>query len=233
MKEKIKANLESILSNIAVARHEAGRTDDVVLLGVSKFQSLEKMRIAYDLGLLEFGENYVQEGVSKVNEFRAQNLKARFHFIGSLQSNKVKDAVANFDVIQTIDSKKLIDAAVKAVSSIEKEKQDILLQVNVSKEGQKSGVSSDECSDLIGYALSKGEVNLRGLMAIGSFTDDLSVKLSEFRLLAGLRSKLESEFSCSLPHLSMGMSDDYQIAIREGASIVRIGSLLFGERDSK
>jgi pyridoxal phosphate enzyme (YggS family) len=233
MKDLIKESLDKILTSITDAKIRSGRKVDVTLVGVSKFQSLEKMFIAHELGLTNFGENYVQEGISKVNEFRTKKFDAKFHFIGGLQSNKLKDAVKYFDVIHTIDSKKLVDTCVKAVVASEKEKQDILIQVNVSGELQKSGVDPSECGELLAHALSRPELNVIGLMTIGSFTDNLGVKLSEFRHLARLKSQLESEFPCSLPHLSMGMSDDYTIAIEEGATIVRIGSLLFGERDTK
>ncbi len=231
MKQQIEVSLGRIWAEIEAAKLEAGRSDEVLLLGVSKFQNLEKMKIAYEFGLRDFGENYVKEAIGKIQDFEQEGLKASFHFIGALQSNKAKDAVKYFDVIQSIDSTKLIDGICKALPVKSKTRQKILLQVNVSDEDQKSGVSIENCHELLSYALSKPEIEVLGLMMIGSFTDNLSVKKHEFRSLRELRDKLKSDLVCELPHLSMGMSEDFTLAIKEGATIVRIGSHLFGDRD--
>lgn len=230
MKEVIADNLKSIYERIDLALAKSGREDQVTLIGVSKLQDIEKIRIASSLGLDTFGENYIQEGVSKIISLREEGLGAKFHFIGGLQSNKVKDAVRYFDVIQSIDSVKLIDAVVKVVRGGEKISQDILIQVNVSSEGQKSGIEPEKAMELVAYANEKPEINVLGLMGIGSFTDDLSLKLGEFKSLATLKLDIERQLSFKMPHLSMGMSDDFEIAIEEGSTMVRIGSLLFGKR---
>ncbi len=227
----ISKSLPEVRSAIESAKLEAGRKDEVQLIGVTKFQSIEKVKEAFSLGLQDFGENYLQEGILKVGKLKEDGLRPTFHFIGALQSNKVKDAVKYFDVIQSIDSIKQIDLICKSLKGLDKTTQKIMLQVNVSKEQQKSGIRIEECNSLLSYALSKPEIDVLGLMTIGSFTEDLTRKQEEFSCLRELRDELALKNSVNLPHLSMGMSDDFRLAIREGASIVRIGSLIFGDRD--
>lgn len=212
---------------------------EVTLVAVSKTKSVEDIRQLYDLGQRDFGENYVQELVDKYPKLPKD---IRWHFIGHLQSNKVKLIAPFISVIHSVDSKKLLMEIDKEASK-NKRIIDCLLQVYIAREETKFGLDTGELKDLI-QTIRSNAVNLKeekifknicikGWMGMASFTENTEVVRNEFMFLKSLFDNY-SQFSNSnfqLSILSMGMSADYKIAIEEGSNMVRIGSLLFGKRE--
>ena len=223
-------NVRKIQERMSQAATRAGRSpEDVQLVGVSKTKSAQDIVSAFDAGIKIFGENYVQEAALKIQEVLVARPSAKFHFIGHLQSNKIKQIAPLVNCVQTVDSLKLGLKLNDFVLSQHLPKLDILVQVNVSQEDSKSGVSSCEIEELIaGLKLCEG-LNLSGLMTIGSLSSDMKVRRKEFAELRNLRDKA-CRISLQCAHLSMGMSDDFEIAVEEGATIVRVGSSIFGNR---
>jgi len=207
--------------------------DRVTLVAVSKTKSVEDIMDLYNLGQKDFGENYVQELVDKYTSLPKD---IKWHFIGHLQSNKVKYIAPFVSLIHSIDSisllKEINKQAIKNNRII-----DCLLQVHIAKEETKFGMNEEELSTLITLIKTNENefkpVNVCGLMGVASFTDDMQKVRSEFKYLKSLFDKYTqlSTFNFQLSTLSMGMSADYKIAIEEGSNMVRIGSLIFGERN--
>jgi len=214
--DAIRANVAQVEAKIAAACARAGRKrDDVTLVAVTKTFPAIAVDHAVAAGIKDVGENRVQEARDKQPETTA---KARWHLIGHLQSNKAKDAVRLFDVIQTIDS---LDLAEKIAKAAGKKRPEVLLQVNIGRESQKSGI---EIEDVAAVAKQVGKLlDLRGLMTIPPHGDPEETR-TYFRELRKMRDDL------GLPELSMGMSEDYETAIEEGATIIRVGRAIFGER---
>lgn len=203
----------------------------VTLVAVSKTKSAEDIKELYDLGQKDFGENYVQELVNK-NEVLPKDIL--WHFIGHLQSNKVKYIAPFVSLIHGVDSFKLLKEISKEG---EKNKRilNCLLQIHIAQEETKFGLSEDELDDIFGSAELKSLNNIKicGLMGMASFTEDQEIIRNEFRYLKTLfhsYNQLKID-NCQLTTLSMGMSADYKTAIEEGSNMVRIGSLIFGERN--
>ncbi|MBL6664324.1 MAG: YggS family pyridoxal phosphate-dependent enzyme [Rickettsiales bacterium] len=189
------------------------------LVAVSKKQSKEKIYQAIDLGCKCFGENYIKETKEKWSQIRKDH-KVTLHFIGHLQSNKAKDAVELFDVIETVDSKKLALEISKAVKKLEKNP-DIFIQVNIGEEEQKGGVYPSEVNELVRYCQVECQLNVVGLMCIPPSDEEAS---PYFALLSEIAKEN------GLERLSMGMSSDFEQAIACGTSQIRIGTALFGSR---
>lgn len=224
---ELAANLESIQSRIAAACDRAGRSAvDVALMAVSKNQPPEVVRAASDLGLTLFGENRVQEAKAKIPQCPGH---LHWQLIGHLQSNKCRDAVQLFSMIQSVDSLELAQELNKWAEKSAKTIQ-ILLEVNVAGESSKFGYSPEAVlRDLDGInALPK--IELHGLMTIAPWTSDAEKVRPCFRQLRELKESCEQQLGAPLPHLSMGMSGDFEVAIEEGATVVRIGTALFGAR---
>jgi PLP dependent protein len=222
-------NLNSIRQRIAAASARAGREENAVtLLAVSKTHPSETIQTAVACGLLHFGENKIQEAKAKIP---LSPSKARWQFIGHLQSNKVRDAVELFEMIQGVDSLSIAKEISKRAEQSAKT-MPILLEVNVAGEASKFGYKPElllaELDEL--NALPKIEVH--GLMAIPPFAPVAERSRPYFQRLRELKMECEKILGVPLPHLSMGMSGDFEIAIEEGATIVRIGTALFGERNS-
>lgn len=196
-----------------------GPSPEARLIGASKTQPAERIEAAIRLGLKEFGENKVQEAYAKWPPLKARYPQVRLHLIGSLQSNKARDAVALFDVIQTIDRVKIADALAHACQETGK-RPDFLIQVNIGEEPQKAGVAPQEAAALLDYCRRLG-LPVIGLMCVPPESENPA---PYFALLK----KMADEFG--LPELSMGMSGDFEIAARLGSTMVRIGTALFGER---
>jgi pyridoxal phosphate enzyme (YggS family) len=203
----------------------------VKLVAVSKTKSIEDIKELYDLGQRDFGENYVQELVDK---YEALPKDTRWHFIGHLQSNKVKYIAPFVSLIHGVDSFKLLKEINK-----QGEKNEVvikcLLQIYIAQEETKFGLNEDELDDIFGSKELRDLKNIKicGFMGMASFTDDKAKIRNEFRYLKTLFNSYNqlSTVNCQLSTLSMGMSADYKIAIEEGSNMVRIGSLLFGERN--
>ena len=225
--ETIPERLAAIRTLIDDATQRANRPPGSVrLVAVSKTKPAEAIRIAYAAGQRDFGENYIQELVDKANEL-ADLPNLRWHFIGSLQRNKAKPATNLSHIIHTVDRDELVDALDKRAETIGKTLQ-ILLEVNVGDESSKSGASFDAFPALLERARRASHLQVRGLMAIPPFFDDPELVRPFFSKLRHLRD--DHGGAALLPELSMGMSHDCAIAIAEGATLVRVGTAIFGSR---
>ncbi|HTU59135.1 MAG TPA: YggS family pyridoxal phosphate-dependent enzyme [Polyangiales bacterium] len=222
----IAANIAAVRARIAAACQRAGRTpDSVQLLAASKFQDSAAIRAAYQAGQREFGENYVQELAQKAAEL-TDLIDLRWHLIGRLQTNKVKDVIRLGCTVQTLDSQRLCDALAQRARAAN-QRAAVFLQVNVSDEPQKAGAAIKDLPQLAAAARASGVLDVRGLMAIPKPTDDEQEQRAAFRRVRDLAAEL------ALPEISMGMSDDLELAIAEGATLVRVGTALFGPRPAK
>lgn len=204
----------------------------VALVAVSKFHPVEALREAYDAGQRVFGESRAQELVAKR---KALPEDIEWHFIGPLQSNKVKDIVPFVRLIHSIDSRKLLEEVDKQARKHDRVV-DVLLEIHVAREESKHGFTPEECEALLGdEAVARLEhVRVRGLMAMASLTDDERRIREEFRTVRELFEKLRDGVcrdNASFTVLSMGMSHDYPIAIEEGSTMIRVGTHIFGERE--
>ncbi len=229
----IASNLSAIHDRIARAAQRAGRNlSDVALMAVSKTQPAAKIIEAYGAGQRLFGENRVQEYANKVGAL--PDLRdARFHMIGHLQSNKAAKAAEIFDAIDSLDSAKLAERLNAAAEKLSKTL-DVLIEINVGGEEAKSGIAPDssELEDILASAPQWPHLRIRGLMAVPPFTDDPDGARPYFRQLRELHDRLAARNlpSIKLDVLSMGMSHDFEVAIEEGSTCVRIGTAIFGER---
>jgi PLP dependent protein len=221
------ANLENIRQRIGAACERAGRpADSVILQAVSKGQLPETIRAAADLGLTLFGENKVQEAKAKIGRCPG-NL--RWHMIGHLQSNKCRDAVHFFQMIQSVDSLSLAQEINKWADKSAKTMQ-ILLEVNIAGESSKFGYRPEQLLAELLQINALSQIEIHGLMTIAPWTPDPEKVRPIFQRLRQLKEQCDELLGAPLPHLSMGMSGDFEIAIEEGATIVRIGTALFGPR---
>lgn len=225
---RVTKNLALISDLLALAAIEAKREPaDVQLLAVSKKQPLQKILAARDAGQRDFGENFVQEGLDKI--VKTRDLDLIWHFIGHLQNNKTRAVAENFDWVHTIDTlktaKRLSEQRPDSLSPL-----NICLQVNIDGEERKSGISIAELPDLAAACAKLPNLNLRGLMCLPAPRTDFSEQRIPFATLRLLGEQLRSD-GIDTDTLSMGMSGDYRAAVFEGATIVRIGTALFGARD--
>jgi len=220
--ETIAANVRAVRARIAGAAERAGREPAAVrLIGVTKTFPAEVCAAAVQAGLTELGENRVQEGVAKAEALAEVGVRLTWHLIGHLQSNKVKPALGAFAVIHSVDS---VDLA-RAISRRAVAHVDVLLEVNVGGEATKFGFTSEETPGALREIGTLSHVRVRGLMTVAPPGGAESVR-PVFRRLRELAERL------SLPELSMGMSGDYEVAVEEGATMVRVGSALFGPRSA-
>ncbi len=220
-------NYSALVKEVASAAESCGRDPGSIrILAVSKTVAASTIQEAIDLGIRLFGENRVQEAGSKISELRGD---FSFHLVGHLQSNKAGDAVRLFDVIHSIDKAGTAEKVEREAERAGK-KQKILIQVNTSGEDTKSGVSPDKAIDLCTAAVQMRHLELLGLMTIGPFTDDTMRVRVAFAALRKLLEECNSRLGLEMRELSMGMSSDYRIAIEEGATMLRIGTALFGSR---
>lgn len=219
----VAANLAAIREGIARAAAEAGRDPaEVTLVAAAKRQPAGRVAAALAAGQHVYGENRVQEGQQRWRERRGDVPGLRLHLIGPLQTNKVRDAVALFDVIETVDRPRLVRALAEEMARSGR-RPDCLLQVNTGEEPQKNGVPPAALPDLIRLAVEEAGLPVRGLMCIPPVDEPPA---PHFALLAALAK------AHGLSWLSMGMSADYPAAVHQGATHVRVGSALFGPRDS-
>jgi len=221
----VRERLADIRSRIERAAERSGRNpESVTLVAVTKIFSAAAIREAYEAGLREFGENYVQEFESKAPEV-SDLTDARFHLIGHLQSNKARRAAELFQVIQTVDSLKLARRLEEAQGSIAVGRQlDVMIEVKLSAEQAEAGADPRELPELVRALRASKNLKLLGLMTMPPWSDDAEQSRPYFRRLHELAAPF------ALPHLSMGMSHDFEAAIEEGATHIRVGTALFGKR---
>ncbi len=225
---EIAARLRDVRSQIEAAARRAGRDpDSVKLVAVTKMVGIDKIQEAARAGAVAFGENYVQEGLKKIGQVKPAR---EWHFIGHLQSNKVKYVLGIFELIHSVDRLSLAEQIQKRAEQRGLTQQ-ILIQVNISGEESKSGVERDEALSLISRIKEFPCISLRGLMTMPPYFDDPEKARPYFRILREIHGEAERQCSISLPELSMGMSGDYQVAIEEGATIIRVGTAIFGPRN--
>jgi pyridoxal phosphate enzyme (YggS family) len=230
----LRQNLTRVHDRIASAAARAGRdAAAITLVAVSKTHPLEALIAAYELGVRHFGENRVEEAATKLPAFRQaiHDPSVVCHMIGHLQSRKAEAAATLFDRVHSVDSVKLA----QRLSRFTTRPLPLLLEVNVSGEENKYGFDGARRAELFGAVeaiASLSNVQLDGLMTMAPIVDDPEQARPVFRALRELRDELEARYSTvRLPHLSMGMTDDFEVAIEEGATLVRIGRAIFGERE--
>ena len=220
-------NLESIRQRIKTACDRVDREpNSVTLLAVTKTQPPEIVSAAADLGLIFFGENKVQEAKAKIPLCPG---KLRWHFIGHLQSNKCRDAVQLFQLIQSVDSLPLAQEINKRADEAAK-MMPVLLEVNLAGEASKFGYKPEQLLAELKEINFLPRIEIQGLMTVPPWSPDAENSRAHFRRLRELKQNCEQMLGAPLPHLSMGMSGDFEIAIEEGATMVRIGTALFGPR---
>ncbi len=229
---QIKNNLITIHQQIKQYCLQVQRPESAVkLLAVSKTKPVEAILAAYHAGQTAFGENYVQEGIEKIQYFEQQNIQLEWHFIGSLQSNKTKLVAEHFDWMQTLDRLKTAER-LNQQRPLHKAPLNVLIQINISNEDSKGGISAEEMSDFAKQLKNLPHLRLRGLMAIPAATDNEQEQMQVFRQMELLFRRLQQEFpSDQIDTLSMGMSDDMASAIKCGSTMVRIGTAIFGKRN--
>jgi len=227
----IENNLEEVRTDIKNACIKAGRKDFAKLIAVSKTRPAEDVVKALEAGQFDFGENYIQEAMDKIDSIKRKDIT--WHFIGRLQSNKAKFAVKYFDLIHSVDSMKLAEEINKRAESAGKV-QNILIQINTGKEEQKSGIMPEDAEKLFKEIIRFNNIKILGLMAIPPFGMEEEEAEKHFSLLQKTLINLNTEFEdLKMTELSMGMSDDFHIAIKYGATMVRVGTKIFGERSYK
>ena len=225
--DEIVANLERVRDQIGEAARKSGRSpNEIELVTVSKAHSVEKVQAAVDAGQLLFGESRVQEARTKIPLLPS---RLRWHFIGHLQKNKIRHALPLFELFHGIDSLALAQE-MERIAAGEGARPRILLEVNVSGEASKHGFPPARLRAELEMLLSLGRLTIEGLMTIPPLAPEAENSRRYFVMLRELRNELENEFDLRLPHLSMGMSGDYPIAIEEGATLVRVGTAIFGRR---
>ena len=223
--------IEKIRRAIATAAVRAHRSaDDVTLVAVSKTHPADKVREAIAAGLTDFGENRVQEAETKIPEVGRD--AARWHLIGHLQSNKARRAVELFDWIHSLDSVELARRLDRVSSELNREELPVLIQVDLGHEATKTGVEEKNLREVVDAVRECDRLRLMGLMTLPPFFDDAESARPYFKRLRELRDELQKEgvFGERPGDLSMGMTHDFEIAIEEGATIVRVGTAIFGER---
>jgi pyridoxal phosphate enzyme (YggS family) len=226
----VSQNLDRVREQIAQAAAKAGRiVEDVQLVAITKTHPAEKAREAIEAGQTLFGESRVQDARAKIPELPS-NL--RWHFVGHLQKNKIRHALPLFEMIHSVDSLSLAQD-INRVANEEGLHPRVLLEVNMAGEGSKFGFSSEKLRDEMEELLALPRVSILGLMTIPPIAEEAEESRKYFVQLRELRDRLQTEFRVDLAQLSMGMTQDFPVAIEEGATLVRVGTAIFGERLKK
>lgn len=226
IKEQIRANVLDARRRIDAAANRAGRRpEEIVLLAASKNRSVEEVLMAAGVGVTVFGENRVQEMLSKITEVEGLD----WHFIGHLQSNKARQVVGRVSLVHSVDSLKLAGEIARRASA-RGCSQRVLFQVSIAGEESKAGFLTCELEGALSEAAGFGGLEVVGLSTIAPLVKDPEEVRWVFRELRGLAGRLASEAGPTLSELSMGMTNDFEVAVEEGATIVRIGTALFGPR---
>jgi pyridoxal phosphate enzyme (YggS family) len=233
MKDLLRDNLTRVQDRIAAAAARAARaTSAITLVAVSKTHPVEELLAAYEFGVRHFGENRVEEASVKLPSFKQviSDPAVVFHMIGHIQSRKAEDVATLFDRVHSVDSVKLA----QRLARFAKKPLPLLVEVNVSGEESKygfDGARRSELFDAIGIISQLPNLQLDGLMTMAPIVENPEEARPVFRALRGLRDEIEGRYPMlKLPHLSMGMTDDFEVAIEEGATVVRVGRAIFGER---
>jgi PLP dependent protein len=225
--ETIATNLERVRQQIAQAATKAGRAiDEIELVAISKTHGAEKVHAAFDAGQTLFGESRVQEARLKIPELPSA---IRWQFVGHLQKNKIRHALPLFELIHSVDSLALAQE-MNRIAEEEGLHLRVLLEVNVAGEGSKFGFPPGTLREQMETLLALSRLSIEGLMTIPPLAEEPEASRKFFVQLRELRGALEKEFNMKLPHLSMGMTSDFPIAVEEGATLVRVGTAIFGER---
>jgi len=223
--------LAHVRAEIARRQAATGRTEPVTIVAVTKGFGMDAVEAALAAGITDLGESRVQEALAKLDAAPLAGRRVTWHLIGHLQRNKAKHVVGRFALVHSVDSAELADELNRrAGSGTPGAKQRVLLQVNVAGEAQKSGCTPVEAPQLARRIAALPHLALEGLMTIAPFTDDQEVQRRTFRGLRTLRDALQQKEGLWLPTLSMGMSADYGTAVEEGATVIRLGTVLFGPR---
>ena len=225
--ENIAENLERVRAQIVEAAKKSGRSpDDIELVAISKTHEVEKVRAAFEAGQQLFGESRVQEARAKIPLLPSA---ARWHFVGRLQRNKVRHALPLFEVFHSVDS---IDLArdMNRIAEEEGLRPRVLLEVNVAGEGSKIGFAPENLREQMEALLELPRLTIEGLMTIPPLAPEAEASRKYFAKLRELRDEFAAQFQVSLSHLSMGMTGDFMVAIEEGATLVRVGTAIFGQR---
>jgi PLP dependent protein len=220
----IAANLQAIRRRISEALQGDSRA--VRLVAVSKTQPAEAIGEAFDAGVRDFGENYVQDAVQKITAL--DDLGATWHFIGQLQANKAREVARHFDWVHGVDRLRIAESLSRGRPE-DLEPLQVCIQVNISNEESKGGVMPGEALALARGVSAIPRLQLRGLMGMASFTDDVAAQRAQFATLARVKEEIVAA-GIELDTLSMGMSQDFEAALAEGSTMVRIGTAIFGER---
>ena len=224
---EIQENLERVRGQIAQAAEKAGRREeDVELIAISKTHDAERVREAFEAGQNVFGESRVQEARAKIPELPSS---LRWHFVGHLQKNKIRHALPLFELMHSVDSLALAQE-VNRIAEEEGLHPRILLELNVAGEGSKFGFKPETVAAEMESLLGLPRLSIEGLMTIPPLAPQAEESRKFFVQLRQLRDTLEKEFDVKLSHLSMGMTSDFTVAVEEGATLVRVGTAIFGER---
>ena len=228
----IAKNIAKIEERLLAALNRAGRKrEEITLMGVSKFVPEEKIMEAFNAGISCFGESRVKEAIEKFASLKNEFTGIQLHLIGSLQRNKAKPAAGFFDCIQSVDREELITELVKHISFREN-KLDVLLELHTAEDSKSGFASVEALLRAVELVLLCDKLKPIGLMTMAPNTGDTSVIRSSFRALVKARDELEKRFPSHWSCLSMGMTGDFEIAIEEGSTLLRIGTAIFGERQT-
>jgi len=220
--------LDTKFANLQARIRAAAGERPITLVAVSKLQPASAVRELHALGQRVFGENYVQEGLDKMRALGADSANIDWHMIGPLQSNKCREVAENFDWLQTLDRAKLI-APLAKYRPTTRAPLNVLLQVNIDDEQSKAGAAAAAVADLAAAVLAQPRLRLRGLMSIPRPWPELTQRRASFARLRALFVQLQQQLP-DIDTLSMGMSEDFELALAEGATMIRVGSALFGAR---
>ena len=229
----LRENLNEVRERIAQATRRVNRNpSEIALIAVSKTFPVEVLQAAIAAGAKDFGENRVQEAEAKIAEIGKE--RVRWHLIGNLQANKARKAVRLFDLIHSLDSLELAQRLERICKEEQREKLDVLIQVDLAGEVTKSGIAEKDLASLVEYLQTCRHLRLRGLMILPPFFDEAELVRPYFRRLREIRDELNKQnvFAGEDGELSMGMSGDFEIGVEEGATLVRVGTAIFGRRSN-
>jgi len=226
---QLRRNLESVRGRISVASEKSGRKPEQVrLVAVSKTKPASMIKSLLEIGHFDFGENYAQELRDKSSEIA--DPRVRWHFIGSLQRNKVKYLAGKAAMIHSVDSSGLVEEIDKRAQVLGVRVK-VLLEVKLSEEQTKTGINPEGLVSLAQFCLARQSIELKGLMTMPPYFDDPELSRPYYVRLRKIKEDLEKRLNLGLPELSMGMSNDFEVAVSEGATMVRVGTAIFGERE--